>query len=143
MSWASVTLKIASKSSTVVQSWYKNLDKLIDAVNADGRAQALYSTPQIYYESKAKYKRKWPLKVDDYFPYADQPHAFWTGVRCCRFRCGLQALWIGDQRFHKQTLPIKLTFMTQRGLSASSVHTDLCSVARRNHPPNASVQFTS
>ena len=34
------------------ESWYSNLDKLIDGVNADGRVNTLYSTPSIYLAAK-------------------------------------------------------------------------------------------
>lgn len=59
---------------------YKNLDKLIRAVNADGRLNAFYSTPAEYVRAKHAYSgERWPLKSDDFYPYADFPHAYWTG----------------------------------------------------------------
>ncbi|KAL4437798.1 hypothetical protein ABPG77_005710 [Micractinium sp. CCAP 211/92] len=58
---------------------FKNLDKLIHHVNADGRVNAFYSTPARYVAAKHGYGARWPLKEDDFFPYADFPHAFWTG----------------------------------------------------------------
>lgn len=115
-------------------SRFKNLDKLIHHVNADGRVNAFYSTPARwagrpvqpglrswaccahasphlpahaepttyaalgsepgpavcpsarfasraprYVAAKHAYGARWPLKEDDFFPYADFPHAFWTG----------------------------------------------------------------
>jgi alpha-mannosidase len=64
-----------------VQVWYKNLDKIIAAVNTDGHVHAFYSTPADYFAAKAAYSKKtWPLKVDDFFPYADRAHAYWTGA---------------------------------------------------------------
>ena len=60
-------------------SWYPNLDKLIDGVNADGRVRTLYSTPSIYLAAKHAENLAWPLKTDDFFPYADGPDAYWTG----------------------------------------------------------------
>jgi len=60
-------------------SWFKNLDKLIHYVNLDGRVNAFYSTPSIYTKSKRDSNVTWPTKADDWFPYADHPHAFWTG----------------------------------------------------------------
>eukprot|EP01012_Entosiphon_sulcatum_P033578 TRINITY_DN4250_c0_g1_i1.p1 TRINITY_DN4250_c0_g1~~TRINITY_DN4250_c0_g1_i1.p1 ORF type:complete len:989 (-),score=171.07 TRINITY_DN4250_c0_g1_i1:1004-3946(-) len=59
--------------------WFKNLDKLIHHVNADGRINVFYSTPEIYTAEKQKESIEWPLKDDDFFPYADGPHQFWTG----------------------------------------------------------------
>eukprot|EP00892_Ulva_mutabilis_P004205 jgi/Ulvmu1/2156/UM129_0016.1 len=60
-------------------TWYKNMDRLIAAVNRGGRAHALYSTPAAYLAAKAAYGGSWPLRTDDLFPYADSPHTYWTG----------------------------------------------------------------
>ncbi|OMO99296.1 hypothetical protein COLO4_13372 [Corchorus olitorius] len=60
-------------------TWYRNLDKLIHYVNKDGRVNALYSTPSIYTDAKYAASKSWPLKTEDYFPYADRINAYWTG----------------------------------------------------------------
>mmetsp|Transcript_56397 Transcript_56397/g.134643 ORF Transcript_56397/g.134643 Transcript_56397/m.134643 type:complete len:987 (-) Transcript_56397:208-3168(-) len=60
-------------------TWFYNLDKLIRHVNADGRVHAFYSTPGMYVDAKKSEKITWPMKEDDFFPYADGPHQFWTG----------------------------------------------------------------
>ncbi|XP_076026820.1 lysosomal alpha-mannosidase [Genypterus blacodes] len=63
--------------------WYKNLDKLIRYVNAQqaqGRkVNLLYSTPSCYLQELHRANLTWELKSDDFFPYADAPHDFWTG----------------------------------------------------------------
>lgn len=61
------------------ESWFKQMDKLIHYVNKDGRVNALYSTPSIYTDVKNAANESWPLKTDDYFPYADTENAYWTG----------------------------------------------------------------
>ncbi|XP_060195923.1 alpha-mannosidase-like isoform X1 [Lycium barbarum] len=61
------------------ESWFKEMDKLIHYVNKDGRVNALYSTPSIYVDAKHETNESWPLKTDDYFPYADSENAYWTG----------------------------------------------------------------
>ncbi|XP_004289082.1 PREDICTED: alpha-mannosidase-like isoform X2 [Fragaria vesca subsp. vesca] len=61
------------------ESWFKEMDKLIHYVNKDGRVNALYSTPSIYTDAKNAANQSWPLKNDDYFPYADAVHSYWTG----------------------------------------------------------------
>ena len=55
------------------------MDKLIRWVNADARVHAFYSTPAAYVAAKHSYNATWPLKRDDFFPYADIPHGYWTG----------------------------------------------------------------
>nr|GME12519.1 alpha-mannosidase isoform X1 [Ipomoea batatas] len=61
------------------ESWFKQMDKLIHYVNKDGRVNALYSTPSIYTDAKHAANEAWPLKTDDYYPYADRENAYWTG----------------------------------------------------------------
>ncbi|KAK9104022.1 hypothetical protein Scep_020866 [Stephania cephalantha] len=61
------------------QTWFRNMDKLIHYVNIDGRVNALYSTPSIYTDAKYATKQSWPVKTDDFFPYADRANAYWTG----------------------------------------------------------------
>ncbi|CAN1243882.1 Probable alpha-mannosidase At5g13980 [Linum perenne] len=60
-------------------SWFRQMDKLIHYVNMDGRVNALYSTPSIYTDAKHSAKETWPLKTEDFFPYADRANGFWTG----------------------------------------------------------------
>ncbi|XP_047319755.1 alpha-mannosidase [Impatiens glandulifera] len=61
------------------ESWFKQMDKLIHYVNKDGRVNALYSTPTIYTDAKYAANETWPLKIHDFFPYADYTNAYWTG----------------------------------------------------------------
>ncbi|KAM4611334.1 lysosomal alpha-mannosidase [Polymixia lowei] len=63
--------------------WYKNLDKLIQYVNAEqangSRVNVLYSTPSCYLQELHRANLTWALKTDDFFPYADNAHDLWTG----------------------------------------------------------------
>ncbi|KAH8376896.1 hypothetical protein KR093_001976 [Drosophila rubida] len=63
--------------------WFKNLDKLIKYANerqANGsNINLLYSTPSCYLKSLHDAGISWPTKSDDFFPYASDPHAYWTG----------------------------------------------------------------
>ncbi|XP_064135965.1 lysosomal alpha-mannosidase-like [Loxodonta africana] len=64
------------------QNWFENLDKLIRLVNAQtkgSRIHVLYSTPACYLWELNKANLSWSVKQDDFFPYADRPHNFWTG----------------------------------------------------------------
>ena len=40
---------------------------------------AFYSTPAAYTDAKHAYNAAWPLKTDDFFPYADCMTCYWTG----------------------------------------------------------------
>ena len=64
--------------------WFKNMDRLIDNLNMmQDTYHIFYSTPNDY--SKAKIQERdsgavnYPNLTNDFFPYADGPHAFWTG----------------------------------------------------------------
>ncbi|KAF5279397.1 hypothetical protein FQA39_LY05507 [Lamprigera yunnana] len=67
--------------------WFKNLDKLIhygNRLQANGsKYHLLYSTPSCYlkavYDESHKKNIKYPVKTDDFFPYASDPHSYWTG----------------------------------------------------------------
>ena len=56
---------------------YRNLDRLIAAVNADGRVHARYSTPDEYAAAKLASNLTWPMKFDDFFPYSSDKHEVW------------------------------------------------------------------
>lgn len=56
------------------------MDKLIHHANLDGRLNVFYSTPSAYTAAKHAYNISWPLKTDDFFPYADCPTCYWTGA---------------------------------------------------------------
>ncbi|KAM9313315.1 lysosomal alpha-mannosidase [Gastrophryne carolinensis] len=63
--------------------FFKNMDKLINLVNAEkangSNVNVLYSTPRCYLSALNRANLSWPVKTDDFFPYEDVPHAFWTG----------------------------------------------------------------
>ena len=69
--------------------YFKNLDKLIKYVNMrqqnnNSNINIFYSTPSCYLYSLYKANETWPTKNDDFFPYADKPHAYWTGYYTSR-----------------------------------------------------------
>jgi hypothetical protein len=59
--------------------WFKNLDKLIKAVREDGRVNVQHSTPYDYSVAKLQEQLTFPIQTDDFFPYEDCPHCYWTG----------------------------------------------------------------
>ncbi|XP_029636473.1 lysosomal alpha-mannosidase [Octopus sinensis] len=64
-------------------TWYKNLDKLIKHINAKqakgSKLNLIYSTPSCYLYQLNRANISWPVKTDDFFPYADRLHSYWTG----------------------------------------------------------------
>ncbi|CAD8067627.1 unnamed protein product [Paramecium sonneborni] len=61
--------------------FYHNLDKLIRFINnnPEYKMKLQYSTPEEYIDEINKQNITYETKQDDFFPYSDQPHAFWTG----------------------------------------------------------------
>lgn len=61
--------------------WFKNIDKLIKFINArpEFGVKLIYSTPSKYIKQIQSESNKYPIKTDDFFPYADYQHAYWTG----------------------------------------------------------------
>ena len=64
--------------------WYKNLDKIIHHVNAGGRVNTFYSTPEEYTAAKLAENITWPVKTDDFMPLANDEHSYWTGFYSSR-----------------------------------------------------------
>ncbi|UYV68492.1 MAN2B1 [Cordylochernes scorpioides] len=64
-------------------AWFTNLDTLIKHINAkqaNGSLwNAFYSTPHCYLYGLNQANQSWSSKADDFFPYASDPHAYWTG----------------------------------------------------------------
>ena len=77
---------------------FKNLDKLMKYVNAQvttlifvqlsnhcfqqangSNVNVFYSTPSCYLYALNKADRAWTSKSDDFFPYANHDHGYWTG----------------------------------------------------------------
>jgi lysosomal alpha-mannosidase len=63
--------------------WFKNIDKLINYVNTHlgekEKVHLMYSTPSCYLKALNDEGLQWTSKSDDFFPYASDPHAYWTG----------------------------------------------------------------
>ncbi len=66
-------------------TWFKNLDKMLDWFKNDPNGQkwnlnVVYSTPSLYLKAVLNSGvTDWTVKTDDFFPYADDPHGYWTG----------------------------------------------------------------
>ena len=73
---------------------FRNLDLLIKYVNAEqakgSKYNLFYSTPTCYIKSLHEANRTWTSKSDDFFPYASDQHAYWTGYFTSRPAVKLQ-----------------------------------------------------
>ena len=59
---------------------FKNIDKMIKYTNRiDPGVNLFYSTPSCYLKALNEAGETWPVKTDDFFPYASDNHAYWTG----------------------------------------------------------------
>ncbi|CAK9820569.1 Lysosomal alpha-mannosidase [Anthophora plagiata] len=63
------------------EMWYTNLDKLIRYTREKKGSEVniFYSTPSCYLKAVHEAGMQWSTKEDDFFPYASDPHSFWTG----------------------------------------------------------------
>lgn len=63
--------------------WYTNLDLLVDEIQSNQqryKINLVYSTPSCYLKNIHKQAHvSWPVKLDDFFPYADAHNSYWTG----------------------------------------------------------------
>jgi lysosomal alpha-mannosidase len=68
------------------KSWYANLDILIDNINKNYSQffNLFYSTPTRYLEAVHAANLTWDVKTDDFFPYANNKHSYWTGFYTSR-----------------------------------------------------------
>ncbi|KAM7305717.1 lysosomal alpha-mannosidase [Ixodes scapularis] len=74
---------------TKADSWFDNLDRLIAAVNKEAATtgtpvQAFYSTPSCYLRAVNNASAPWPVYTQDFLPYADKQHFYWTGLYSSR-----------------------------------------------------------
>ncbi|XP_013794380.1 lysosomal alpha-mannosidase-like isoform X2 [Limulus polyphemus] len=70
------------------EKWYQSLDKLMYYVNnmqaTGSRVNMFYSTPACYLRSLNQTNVHWSVTAEDFFPYADRVHSYWTGYYTSR-----------------------------------------------------------
>lgn len=68
--------------------YFRSIDKLIalfkDATVNGRRLNVFYSTPTCYLYALNQANLTWPIKKDDFFPYASEAHSFWSGFYTSR-----------------------------------------------------------
>ncbi len=64
--------------------FFSNIDKMIALVNQDPRYNMFYSTPEMYVDAKKQENIAREVKTDDFFPYSDCEHCFWSGYYSSR-----------------------------------------------------------
>lgn len=75
------------------KQYFKNMDKLIKHMNARTQETGLhlqYSTPSCYLKALREGSEQYPVKTDDFFPYASGQHSYWTGYFTSRPSIKLQ-----------------------------------------------------
>jgi lysosomal alpha-mannosidase len=67
-------------------TWYKNIDKLMKRINNDPSfsTKLVYSTPGKYISAIFGEGQAYPVKNDDFFPYSDVEHGYWSGYYVSR-----------------------------------------------------------
>ena len=60
---------------------FRNLDLLIERINSNDsyNLELFYSTPNKYMKRIKEIQSLYTIKTDDFMPYADNKHSFWTG----------------------------------------------------------------
>lgn len=59
---------------------FLNTFRYVNAQQSNGsKVNVFYSTPSCYLKAVHKAGNTWPVKEDDFFPYASDPHTYWTG----------------------------------------------------------------
>ena len=97
---------------------FKNIDILIERINANpGYGMKLfYSTPNTYVDYVyAEKPGPWPLKWNDFFPYADDPHSYWTGYYTSRPTLKGYVRWSGSLLRSLQNLVGHFVFKGEYG----------------------------
>ena len=109
--------------------WFKNMDKLImhtrEYVAANGHNITLeYSTPTRYldavYAASEKKQLAYTVKTDDFFPYADNPFAYWSGYftsrpalkRYVRINSNLLQVSFLSEAQHSDTVLLEVCFIS-------------------------------
>ncbi len=62
-----------------LEEYNNNEDNGLDLDRFRGGINIFYSSPESYTKAKYREKLDWEVKVDDFFPYSDCKHCFWTG----------------------------------------------------------------
>lgn len=63
---------------------YLNIDKLIKGFQNNEKYNVFYSTPSCYYQAVMKAKPDLNVTTGDFFPYAENDHAYWSGYYTSR-----------------------------------------------------------
>lgn len=61
--------------------WFLNMDRLLKYINErpEFNMTVKYSTPSEYLAAINSDRKVYPTKYDDFFPYSDREHGYWTG----------------------------------------------------------------
>lgn len=108
---------------------YKNIEKLMNYINANqGTYNALlfYSTPSKYAEAIKAANPTLPTKSDDFMPYADGSHSYWSGYFTSR------ATLKGFVRYSSHILHGITAFYSSTQIQSNSIQTQIFNAQSAN-----------
>jgi lysosomal alpha-mannosidase len=108
---------------------YKNIEKLMTYINnnqATYNARMFYSTPSIYAEAIKTANPTLPTKSDDFMPYADGAHSYWSGYFVSR------STLKGFVRYSSHILHAITSLFSTSQISSASLLTELFTVQQPN-----------
>jgi hypothetical protein len=81
--WIIADFELSNKVLSIKILLLKNVAYVYRYVNAEqiknSSVNVFYSTPSCYLKAVHDAGRTWTTKRDDFFPYASDPHSYWTG----------------------------------------------------------------
>jgi lysosomal alpha-mannosidase len=103
---------------TTANTWFKNLDKLFNHINANPdiyNLEVKYSTPSIYLKAINEEGATYPTNNYDFLPYADHDSAYWTGYFTSRTAIKGHTRYVGR---YLQSVRTYLALLQYGGLSS-------------------------
>eukprot|EP01121_Diplochlamys_sp_Union-15-3_P011954 TRINITY_DN3519_c0_g1_i4.p1 TRINITY_DN3519_c0_g1~~TRINITY_DN3519_c0_g1_i4.p1 ORF type:complete len:964 (+),score=220.79 TRINITY_DN3519_c0_g1_i4:163-2892(+) len=128
---------------------FKNMDKLMKYINSHSEynTKLFYSTPSMYLEALNSKNLTWHVKNDDFFPYADNAHSYWTGYFSSRSALKgyirVTSAWLRFAQLFTSLVPstyltptIKSSLLTLEKAQGVNQHHDAVSGTEKQHVAN-------
>jgi lysosomal alpha-mannosidase len=107
---------------------YKNIEKLMDYINSNSsyNVKLFYSTPSIYAEAIKASGVSLPNNYNDFMPYADNAHSYWSGYFVSRVTLK------GFVRYSSHILHAITSLFSASQIQSTALQTQLFSVQQPN-----------